>query len=43
MKMRPLSAAVALLLAGLAVSAQADDLRRPYIVQLAGMPAMSPV
>ena len=41
MKMRPLSAAVALLLAGLAVSAQADDIRRPYIVQLADKPVAS--
>lgn len=41
MKMRPLSAAVALLLAGLAFSAQADDIRRPYIVQLADKPVAS--
>jgi subtilisin family serine protease len=41
MKMRPVSAAVALLLAGLAVSAQADDIRRPYIVQLADKPVAS--
>jgi len=41
MKMRPLSAAVALLLAGLAASAQADDIRRPYIVQLADKPVAS--
>jgi subtilisin family serine protease len=41
MKMRPLSAAVALLLAGLALSARADDLRRPYIVQLADKPVAS--
>ena len=41
MKMRPLSAAVALLLAGLAFSAQADDVRRPYIVQLADKPVAS--
>ncbi|MGJ7917489.1 S8 family serine peptidase [Massilia sp. LXY-6] len=41
MKMRPLSAAVALLLAGLAMSAQADDVRRPYIVQLADKPVAS--
>jgi subtilisin family serine protease len=41
MKMRPLSAAVALLLAGLAFSARADDVRRPYIVQLADKPVAS--
>lgn len=41
MKMRPLSAAVALLLAGMLASAQADDLRRPYIVQLADKPVAS--
>lgn len=41
MKMRPLSAAVALLLAGFAASVQADDLRRPYIVQLADKPVSS--
>jgi len=41
MKMRPLSAAVALLLAGIIASAQADDLRRPYIVQLADKPVAS--
>jgi subtilisin family serine protease len=41
MKMRPLSAAVALLLAGLAFSAQADDVRRPYIIQLADKPVAS--
>jgi subtilisin family serine protease len=41
MKMRPLSAAVALLLAGLAASAQADDIRRPYIVQLSDKPVAS--
>ncbi len=41
MKMRPLSAAVALLLAGIVASAQADDLRRPYIVQLADKPVAS--
>jgi subtilisin family serine protease len=41
MKMRPLSAAVALLLASLAASALADDVRRPYIVQLADQPVAS--
>jgi subtilisin family serine protease len=41
MKMRPLSAAVALLLAGFALSAHADDVRRPYIVQLADKPVSS--
>jgi len=41
MKLRPLTAAVALCLAGFALSAQADDLRRPYIVQLADKPVAS--
>lgn len=41
MKLRPLSAAVALCLAGLAMSAQADDVRRPYIVQLTDKPVAS--
>lgn len=41
MKLRPLSAAVALCLAGFALSAQADDVRRPYIVQLADKPVAS--
>jgi len=41
MKLRPLSAAVALCLAGLALSAHADDTRRPYIVQLTDKPVAS--
>jgi hypothetical protein len=41
MKLRPLSAAVALCLAGLALSAHADDIRRPYIVQLTDKPVAS--
>nr|WP_315398079.1 S8 family serine peptidase [uncultured Duganella sp.] len=38
MKLRPVSAAIALLLSGLALHAHADDVRRPYIVQLADQP-----
>ncbi|MET0319219.1 MAG: S8 family peptidase [Duganella sp.] len=44
MKLRPVSAAVALLLSslcGLAAQAHADDIRRPYIVQLADKPVSS--
>jgi subtilisin family serine protease len=41
MKLRPITAAVALCLAGLALSAQADGVRRPYIVQLADKPVAS--
>ena len=55
MTLRPLSAAVLLVLSGLTMAVQADDVRRPYIVQLAdkpiagytgdiaGMPATRPV
>ena len=41
MQLRPLSAAVLLVLSSLALSAQADDARRPYIVQLADKPVAS--
>ena len=41
MKIRPLSAAVLLALSGFALSVQADDARRPYIVQLADQPIAS--
>ncbi|TFW34277.1 S8 family serine peptidase [Massilia horti] len=41
MKMRPLSAAVLLLLSSLTLGAHADDVRRPYIVQLADKPIAS--
>ena len=41
MKIRPLSAAVLLALSSLTLSVQADDVRRPYIVQLAGQPVAS--
>jgi subtilisin family serine protease len=41
MQLRPLSAAVLLVLSSLALSAQADDVRRPYIVQLADKPVAS--
>ncbi|HEX8407158.1 MAG TPA: S8 family serine peptidase [Duganella sp.] len=41
MKLRPISAAVALLLTGLVSQAHADDTRRPYIVQLADQPVSS--
>jgi subtilisin family serine protease len=41
MKLRPVSAAVALVLSGLLAQAHADDLRRPYIVQLADQPLSS--
>ncbi|WP_307727620.1 S8 family serine peptidase [Massilia sp. ST3] len=41
MKLRPLSAAVLLSLSCLALSASADSLRRPYIVQLADKPIAS--
>ncbi|RYF05100.1 MAG: S8 family peptidase, partial [Oxalobacteraceae bacterium] len=40
-KLRSIPAAVALCLAGLALSAHADDIRRPYIVQLADKPVAS--
>ncbi len=41
MKLRPVSAAIMLLLSGLMLQAQADDIRRPYIVQLADKPLSS--
>ena len=41
MKIRPLSAAVLLALSSLALTASADDVRRPYIVQLADKPIAS--
>ena len=41
MKLRPVSAAIMLLLSGLSLQALADDVRRPYIVQLADKPISS--
>jgi subtilisin family serine protease len=41
MKLRPVSAAIVLLLSSLTLSVQADDLRRPYIIQLADKPIAS--
>lgn len=41
MKLHPISAAVALLLAGALQLAHADDVRRPYIVQLSDKPVAS--
>ena len=41
MKLRPMTAAVLLSLSCLALNAGADDLRRPYIVQLADKPIAS--
>ncbi|QJD98765.1 S8 family serine peptidase [Massilia forsythiae] len=41
MKLRPLSAAVLFVLSSLALNASADDLRRPYIVQLVDKPVAS--
>lgn len=41
MKLRPLSAAVLLAISGFAMSVQADDVRRPYIIQLADQPVAS--
>jgi len=41
MKLRPLSAAVLLAMSALAMSVQADDIRRPYIIQLADKPVAS--
>jgi subtilisin family serine protease len=41
MKLRPVSAAILLLLSGLTLAAHADDTRRPYIVQLADKPLSS--
>jgi subtilisin family serine protease len=39
--LRPAALAVAVLLAGLATASQAQEIRRPYIVQLVGAPAAS--
>ncbi|NRR31588.1 S8 family serine peptidase [Oxalobacteraceae bacterium] len=41
MKLRPVSAAIALLLSGIAIQALADEVRRPYIIQLADKPVAS--
>ena len=41
MKLRPISAAVLLALSTLSVSVHADDVRRPYIIQLADKPIAS--
>ena len=41
MKLRPVTAAILLLLSGLSLAAHADDTRRPYIVQLADKPLSS--
>lgn len=41
MKLRPLSAAVLLAISGFALTAQADNVRRPYIIQLADQPVAS--
>lgn len=41
MKMRPVSAAILLLLSSLTLAAHADDVRRPYIVQLIDKPIAS--
>ena len=41
MTLRPVSAAILLLLSGLTVTAHADDIRRPYIVRLADKPLSS--
>jgi hypothetical protein len=41
MKLRPVSLAVLALLAGLSAAVHADDVRRPYIVQLAAKPVAS--
>lgn len=41
MKLRPLSAALLLALSSMALSVQADDVRRPYIIQLADKPIAS--
>jgi len=41
MKLRPISAAIVLALSSLALTAQADDVRRPYVVQLADKPIAS--
>ncbi|WP_038500374.1 S8 family serine peptidase [Janthinobacterium agaricidamnosum] len=41
MKLRPVSVAVLVLLSGLSMAAHADEIRRPYIVQLADKPVAS--
>ena len=41
MKLRPISAAILFALTSLSLSAQADDARRPYVVQLADKPIAS--
>ncbi|MGZ8288685.1 MAG: S8 family serine peptidase [Telluria sp.] len=41
MKLRPVSAAVLLALSSLTLAAHADDIRRPYIIQLADKPVAS--
>jgi subtilisin family serine protease len=41
MKLRPVSAAIVLLLSSLMLAAHADDIRRPYIVQLTDKPVAS--
>lgn len=41
MKLRPVSAAILLLLSSLTLAAHADDVRRPYIVQLTDKPIAS--
>ncbi|MDQ2989617.1 MAG: S8 family serine peptidase, partial [Pseudomonadota bacterium] len=41
MKLRPVSAAVLLLLSSLTLAVHADDIRRPYIIQLADKPVAS--
>jgi subtilisin family serine protease len=41
MKLRPVSAAILLLLSSLTLAAHADDIRRPYIIQLTDKPVAS--
>ena len=41
MKLRPISAAILFALAGLSLAVQADDVRRPYVVQLTDKPIAS--
>ena len=41
MKLRPVSAAILLLLSSLTLGAHADDVRRPYIIQLTDLPIAS--
>ncbi|HAT33816.1 MAG TPA: peptidase S8 and S53 subtilisin kexin sedolisin [Janthinobacterium sp.] len=41
MKLRPISIGILMLLSGLSLAAGADELRRPYIVQLADQPVAS--